>query len=360
MAVREGRWDCQYCGTKGNLGRHKACQKCGRSRPSGAKFYLPSDEEAAVLDANLLKLAKAGQDWVCEFCGSSNHTEATICHYCGAPREGTSPVQEIKEYDLSQTPESGDMTFDETPERPRSQPESTPKKSKRPLLIIGGVLLGLILLCALIFAGIAIFSGKDVDASVSGFQWNRSINVEAYQTVTEEDWSVPSDGRTIDQRQEIHHYDTILDHYETRQREIQVQVGEETYVCGQRDLGNGFFEDIKCTDPIYETQIEEYEEAVNREEPVYETFYTYEIDKWLVVRSESESGRDHNAQWPQLNLAETEREGTQSESYIIFFVNNDDEEYSLELPFSEWQDYEMGQNVLLKLDVFGNLDEVEP
>jgi NOL1/NOP2/fmu family ribosome biogenesis protein len=131
-------------------------------------------------------------------------------------------------------------------------------------------------------------------------------------------------------------------------------------VCGQRDLGTGFFEDIECSNPIYETQLEEYEEAVYREEPVYEAFYIYEIDKWLVVRSESDSGRDHNAQWPPLNLAETEREGGRSESYIIFFVNNDDEEYSLELPLAEWQDYEMGQNVLLKLDVFGNLDEVEP
>ncbi len=62
MAVREGRWDCQYCGTKGSHGRHKACQNCGRSRPEGTAFYLPSEEEAAVLNEQLLKIAEAGQD----------------------------------------------------------------------------------------------------------------------------------------------------------------------------------------------------------------------------------------------------------------------------------------------------------
>ena len=359
MAVREGRWDCQYCGTKGNIGRHKACQNCGRSRPAGTKFYLPTEEEAAVMDANLLKLAGAGQDWVCEFCSSSNHSEAANCHYCGAPREGESPVQEIKEYGLGQAPDSGDMSFDEPPERPKPRPETAPKKSSKLPLIIGAALVALVIFCGLIFAGFLIFGGQDVDASVSGFQWARSINVEAFQTVVEEDWSVPAGGRLLDQRQEIRKYESVLDHYETRQREVQVQVGQETYVCGQRDLGNGFFEDIECTDPIYETQTESYEEAVYREEPVYETFYEYEIVKWNVVRSPTESGQDHNAQWPPLDLGETEREGTRSESYTIFFVENDNEEYSLDLPFAEWQDYEMGQGVTLVLDAFGNLKDVE-
>ena len=49
----------------------------------------------------------------------------------------------------------------------------------------------------------------------------------------------PAAGRLLSEREEIHHYDQVLDHYETRQRDVeeQVQVGTETYVCGQRDLG---------------------------------------------------------------------------------------------------------------------------
>ena len=43
MAIREGRWDCQYCGTKGALGRHKACPVCTAPRERGTKFYLPKD-----------------------------------------------------------------------------------------------------------------------------------------------------------------------------------------------------------------------------------------------------------------------------------------------------------------------------
>lgn len=359
MAVREARWDCQYCGTKGDLGRYKACQNCGRSRPGGTKFYLPSEEEAAILDAHLLELAKAGQDWVCEYCGSSNHSEALTCHYCGAFREEATPVQEVKEYEVGAAPDSGNMTFEENPERPTSQLESTEKKRNIPLLIVGGVLAALVIICGLIIAGFILFGGKDVDASISGFQWERSINVEAFQTMTEEDWSVPSGGRVQSERREIHHYDQVLDHYETLQREIQVQVGQQTYVCGQSDLGNGFFEDIECTDPIYETQLESYEEAVYREEPVYDTLYVYEIDRWNVVRAESSSGRDHNALWPLLDLGNIEREGDRTDSYTIYFIDGDGEEFSIELDLDEWEDYEMGQGVILKLDAFGNLDEVE-
>jgi hypothetical protein len=360
MAVREGRWDCQYCGTKGNIGRHKTCQNCGRSRPEGTAFYLPSEEEAAVLDEQLLKIAGAGQDWICEFCGSSNAAGATTCHHCGAAREATGPVQEIKEYELGATPDSGDMTFDEPTARPEQATKETGKKGSQPTIIIAGIVAAIVLLCGGILAAFVIFGGGDVDATVSGFEWQRSIEVEAFQTVVENDWSVPPGGRQLDQRQEIHHYDSILDHYETRQREVQVQVGVETYVCGQRDLGNGFFEDIECSDPIYETQLEEYEEAVYREEPVYQTKYEYEIDKWIVVRTERSSGTDHKPLWPNTDLANKERDGPQSASYVLIFTDNEDEVHTLEVPLEEWQTYEEGQSVTLKMGPFGGLEGVEP
>ena len=43
MAIREGRWDCQYCGTTGIPGREKVCPNRARSRPEGTNIYLPDD-----------------------------------------------------------------------------------------------------------------------------------------------------------------------------------------------------------------------------------------------------------------------------------------------------------------------------
>ena len=42
MAIREGRWDCQYCGTTGIPGREKVCPNCARSRPEGTKSICPT------------------------------------------------------------------------------------------------------------------------------------------------------------------------------------------------------------------------------------------------------------------------------------------------------------------------------
>jgi hypothetical protein len=361
MAVREGRWDCQYCATTGILGRHKACTNCGRSRPEGTKFYLPKEGEE-VAEQKLVQQAKIGPDWVCEFCGSSNPANVSVCGSCHAPRETVSPQQAVKEYAVGEAPQSGDMDLSTPPERPTT---TTPKKSKAgPAIGVVGVAAGLLFLCLCIVVGYLVFGSRDAQATVSGFSWQRTVAVESFQTVTEEDWEVPAGGRILSQQEEIHHYDQVLDHYETRSRQVseQVQVGERTYVCGQRDLGNGFFEDIECTDPVYETQsrTETYEEPIYIDVPVYQTKYTYEIDKWVVVRTEEAGSSDHAAFWPETNLTGDEREGERTEIYTVFFTDEDGKQYDLEMTENEWLGFETGQGVTLKLDALGNeVEEVE-
>lgn len=360
MAIREGRWDCQYCGALGNMGRDKACPNCGSSRPEGTKFYLADDAE--ITDKKLLRQATIGPDWNCEFCGTSNAADITICGSCNAPREASSPVAQVKDYELGEAPTSGDMA--PPPEaRPATATEESKAKPKLSPMAIAGIAGAVLLLCICIVAAIFIFGGQDVDATVSGFTWERAFEVEAFQTVTEEDWSIPDGGRLLSQSEEIHHYDQILDHYETRQREVseQIQVGERTYVCGQRDLGNGFFEDIECSEPVYETQnrTETYEEPIYREEPVYQTRYVYEIDKWVVVRTENARGDDHSPYWPRADLGDDEREGARTESYLVFFTNDKGDRYSYEVPLDEWQGFEAGQGVKLKLNALGEISEVE-
>jgi hypothetical protein len=238
MAVREARWDCQYCGTKGILGRHKACSNCGRSRPENTKFYLAEDAPE-VTDAKLVDQAKLGSDWVCAFCASSNPANVDVCQACGAPREVTSAVQQVKDYGLGEAPTEGDMAEPTAPARPVT--ETAAQKNKA--LPILGAIGGLLLLCLCLFLAFTFFGDKSTEATVAGFSWERAVAVEAFQAVTEEDWAVPDGGRLLDQREDIHHYIQVLSHYETRQRQVseQVQVGVRTYVCGQRDLGNGFF-----------------------------------------------------------------------------------------------------------------------
>ena len=91
MAIREGRWDCPTCGQVGNLGRDQVCPSCGAPRSKDVRFYLPGDVPV-VTDAAQLAQAKAGVDWLCQFCGSSNSAAVVACTQCGALR-GTSPTR---------------------------------------------------------------------------------------------------------------------------------------------------------------------------------------------------------------------------------------------------------------------------
>ncbi|MFW6183941.1 MAG: hypothetical protein ACOC8X_09110 [Chloroflexota bacterium] len=359
MAIREGRWDCQYCGAKGLLGRDKVCPNCATSRPEGTKFYIPEDE-AAVEDEKLLQQARKGADWICEYCSSSNPADLDACRHCAAPREGTSPQQEVKQYAPGEAPRSGDMTVPDPHEKYRQEPEPEPARKERPRWLapaIAGGLLLLALLCGFLF-----LRSDNVDVTVAGVSWERTVVVEALETVTEEGWDVPDGARLLDEREEIRRYDQVVVGHETKQREVseEVQVGERTYVCGQEDLGNGFFEDIECTEPVYETQtrMETYEEPVYQQVPVYDTMYTYEVDKWVEARIEKAEGIDLQPQWPALTLAENEREGERQERYRIVFVDGEGKEYAMQLPHNEWLQFEPSGRYQLKVNGMGQAVEV--
>ncbi len=360
MTIREGRWDCQYCATQGILGRHKKCPVCASPRPEGTKFYLPEDEPPLV-DGKVAEFAKIGPDWICEFCASSNPANASSCHNCFAPREGTSPQQAVKEYALGETPRTGDMDFTE-PEKPRPQPASP---GGRPpwLWGVAGVLLFLFLCFCALPLGLSLFDQETTVTAVD-FGWERTVEVEAYETVVEEDWDVPADGRVLSEQEELRRYDRVVIGYETESRQVseQVQSGSRDYVCGQRDLGNGFFEDVMCSEPIYETQFrtENVEVPIYEQVPVYDIKYRYEVDKWSVTRTASADGRDQNPAWPSLNLRDNEREGTRTELYRLVFEDSEGNRYEQEFPLAVWQQFERGREYTAVRDAFGNLQEVSP
>jgi hypothetical protein len=246
-------------------------------------------------------------------------------------------------------------------DQPRPTKPAPAKKSNIPA-IIGGIVLFLLLCCCGIFAFNNLFT-RDKTATVESYSWERTVEVEAYGTVTEEDWDVPSGGRILSQREEIREYDQVLVGYETKSRQVseQVQTGSNTYVCGSRDLGNGFFEDVMCTDPVYETQYstEYYEDPIYNAVPVYDTLYTYDIDKWSVVRTERSAANHNEPFWPSLSLASDEREGARTEKYELVFVDEDGNRYPMELPYEEWAAFESGREYTITVNGAGEVVGVE-
>lgn len=346
MAIREGRWDCPTCGSAGLLGRQLACENCGNRRPEGIRFYLP-DDAAEVSDSERLAEARAGADWICEHCGVSARATMDRCPGCGAAR-GSSPSQQTHE-----------RRFDEPDTAPRALAGAIPPKRRRGwkgpaalVTIVGGLVWW--------------NQPVDVTATVAAKDWSRAIEVQEYRTVQEEDWSIPQGGRQKRSFRAIRDYRQVLDHYETRTRQVseRVQTGTRTYTCGQRDMGNGYFEDVTCTEPEYTTnyRTETYQDPVYRQEPIYDTKYAYEIEKWLpddTAWARGDGSRE--PVWPTVRPGRNEREGARIQKYVLRLTDADGKTYEEEVTPEQFQRYRAGQEVQLRRKRGGDdVEIVEP
>lgn len=329
MAIHVGRWDCTTCGYKGVRGPETECANCGADRPKNVKFYMAAEEDI-VQDPAVLRRARGAADWRCSFCTQNNPDEVKVCKDCGNPRSTADKQLEVKTYTTANVPRSGDGTRD------LSKPveKKAPPTNKKGCFIA----LGVVTIVAIFLHVLSL--NKTIEVQVQGFEWKQSIQVEEQRTVQEEDWSIPAGGTINTSFEAIHHYDQILDHYETRTRTEQRSVGTEEYVCGKKDLGNGYFEDKYCTRTIYEDYEVEYEKPIYRKEPVYRIKYRYTIDRWFDINSIVTQDKNHLPKWgntvkirSNASLRETGRTGT----YTVIVVDEKKETHAHEIPLSWWQ-----------------------
>jgi hypothetical protein len=272
MAIREGRWRCPYCSGV-NRGAQLACKGCGATRDKDVGFFL-EDEAPEVTDERLLAQARAGADWLCLFCETSNPPASAACGNCGAER-GKAPSRGVREIPLQATPAAA----------PAAAPRRLGRLAALGLLLVLGF-------CG--WSALRALKTSEQQVRVAGFEWERSIEVEAYRTVREEAWEgeLPSGARPVARSREVHH----------RERE---QVGTRRVKTGTRDLGNGFFADVYAEEPVY------------RERPVYGVRVRFDVDRWVHDRTERASGRDQSPAWPAAAVSTREREGARAESYVV-------------------------------------------
>lgn len=334
----EGLWDCTYCGATQIGGLNKYCPCCGHPQDKDIKFYL--GEAKKYLTEEEAQKTGTDPDWLCEYCESLNNARFIYCKNCGAPREADGKNYFTK--DVKEEPEA------EATQTPPPEPKKKAKKKRNWLQIILSVLA-----IFLIVGGIAYLAKpKELTGSVSDKSWERTIEVEKYVTVEENDWSVPSGGRTQYTKQEIRSYSQVLDHYETKTRQVAEQVldGYDT-VTSYTDNGNGTFTEHTEQLPRYRTEYrtETYEEPVYVSVPIYDTMYYYEIERWKKDRTEKASGKSDEPQWPQVTLADDkEREGTKTENYEIeVTTDKKGKKYTANVSLSDWEKLMVGDKVTI-------------
>jgi hypothetical protein len=339
MTIREGVWDCQHCGARGLPSREQACPGCGAVRPPNVRFRLP-DSASEITTPDLLARAAEGPDWGCDQCGTSNSGRQTSCQQCGAPRES-----------LKHPP---------APQPFNAESPLTSARRSHPVRHLVGGGIAAVLLLAIFFSWL--FASQTETLQVQRTQWMREHHIEQISTITEEDWSVPSGGRERSRFRAVHHYDKVLDHYETRTR--QVQTGTRQVKTGTRDLGNGFFEDVYESEPIYGT--ETYEEPIYRDEPRYATKYRYQIERWRPSRVDRAEGV-RGPQWPNTNLATgvppynvgAERVGNTKEIYTVTLWDKQRQKsHAMDVTQADWNRYDVGGNVTAHMSRWGSIREI--
>jgi hypothetical protein len=360
-------WNCPACGQKHiSALRNTRCPNCASSK-------VPQDEELfsyeEITDPDGLELAKGAPHWTCSNCGTKNLDKNTHCDGCGNARDESDGVNQIRKInslpvsspsptitdDYSSNSKGDTYQYQIEPQSKVSQfshVESETKKSKKKLLITLAIITGVILLAALAFL---FFHNNIYSGQVIGFNWERSINIEEYKVLSKEGWSIPPfDAYNVFSETRWHHDEPI---YEMRTESVYVPGSYTSYT----DNGNGSVTAETVDTSHYETRM--YQELVWYR-PIYQTWYTYKVDRWVYSRSVVTKNDDHQPVWGEYTLrfdSQTvigaERLGVPSESYVIHFQvvidNQDPKTYSLSANLNDWNEYILSNTYTLKVNHFG-------
>lgn len=358
-----GVWDCPACGSKGIPGDAYRCPNCSRTRAADAKFYLP-EQVREVTDAAGIAAAQAGADWLCDFCGNLNTAAQDRCAQCGAARG--SRQRETREYDQANVPHSAAVVADDHLNPAAVVAAAPPKVQPKRRAWVVPVAIVAVLACA-IGLGLYLFLPRESPATVGGKGWERSLRVEVYGPQQDQAWeeAVPSGAYNRRCQQAVRSYRQVLTGTTTeQQRRCQnVQVGTEEYECGVIDLGNGRFEQKMCTRPVYEERCEwvSVQVPIYVQEPVYDNYCTYTVDRWEYARTETAGGRDTEPYWPAVEYAGNEREqqGGRSESYVVYIVDQNEKTWEYKTDLATWQQFSRGQKCTLKVNRVNEIIAVE-
>lgn len=328
--IQENTWTCSYC-SHTNLGRHNQCQSCNARKGSDSKEQIPAGNPAMqVTDPELLKIARGGADWTCEYCGSKTRNAKGECANCSGPKEEfvAPEFQEPKEV----SPQ---------PPQPPSHPKPTVEQAMRyvewhrkgrdgpgfPSIVWACSVLFLLPMCLA-------FYSSEVTAQVSSVTWEYSISLEQEIENNKEDWApLPGDAYAVSCQNKYYgeedcHCRQVSDGYDT-----------ETYDCRPHDcfchtscsnMGNGFSSCEENCDTCYDScsrQVQKFKEECDSC-PVYRDYCHYKQKEWVRVSTRDTSGSlDEPHYDPSVVARGPQQRTSTTEKYSVKF-KEDNKTYS--------------------------------
>ncbi len=369
MANRKiyGYWDCSYCNSKGIRGDNRECPGCGRPRDDSTKFYMKSKTDY-VAKENIDKFSDE-PDWLCSYCNSYNPSTVSKCIGCGADKEEkTGDYFSLRNFDKPENADVSPPIHINTNYTPSAQNKSPVANSRRFRISNSQILTGTAIFAALAVIGMIIYLliPKPAVLDIRSYSWDRTIDIEESYISSESDWYLPAGADLRYTRQEFKETKQVLDHYETKSRQVSKQVPDGYDISySYKDNGNGSFDEIEHRTPKYKTvyETEYYEEPVYRSEPVYATKYYYDITRWRVCDKCITSGNDRSPYWGTPQIDADERKGNSYENYYIaaFNLNKSEKDRSLEeftASYSVWMALPENGKIKVKIGIGNNITEI--
>lgn len=318
-------WKCAYCETQ-NPGPIKSCTSCGAPQPPDVKFTQVDEETFNFIkDEALIRMAKAGPDIHCPFCGTRNPSTAKLCSNCGGDLSLGGEAREVGQ------------RVETTAEAETSVSVTRPEPVKKPSRAVSIFAILAIFACiaGAIIIMMMMFKTDDLVATVTEVAWERAIAVEAYTTVTDRTWidEIPPNA-------EVQSCTQAYRYTSDQPVPNATEVCSEAYV---EDTGTGIGEVVQdCTYRVYDDYCE------------------YSYLGWVVIDTVTESGNDPYPSWPYLSLSDGQREGSRQEQYRIVFTD-DGERYTYTTTDSDlFMKAQPGSEWILYVNSFGGVQSIEP
>ena len=398
--------------------------------PSEKPYFDPNGE--LIVGGEDEEWAQAGPAINCGNCGELNRGDSTVCGFCDEPIGANDTVRAVTEYRsgidtanidfddepddtsgwqdeveyaervLTDEPERGErrvLPMDRLHDRPgrssllmgddgRSRSpmfqraadkiSAVRPETKKKAGIFGGAAA---FLTATVVGAVSLFGTEPVSLTVVDVEWERQVEIETYQTLEEKGWTYPSDARILSSKEEIRSYRTVSDGFYPESYQSWEQTGtssrQVTDYCNVTvDNGNGTFSSRSeacgshtVSDPVYGYVTRERMVEKTHQEAVWDTKYTYEIDRWttfrwVVTSDDYDDGVLEEPVWAEnLALESGERLGNErNERYRVEFDNNDNEDdrqdFSADMNQTVWSTFEPGDQVTAEVNRFGQLSEI--
>jgi hypothetical protein len=317
-------WECAYCQTK-NPGPIKTCTSCGAPQPEDVAFTRVDEETFNFIkDEALIRMAKAGPDIHCPFCGTRNSSTAEACSNCGGELSLGGKARETgKKVSTVTEAKKQPLPVTETQKAP---------SSKMGIIAIIGIL---VVIACIIVAVMLLTKTDDITATVTYLNWERSIAIEEYQMVNKSGWwdEIP-DGAEIGSCSQEYRYTS------------DEPVPNSTEECGEPyvvDTGTGVGEVVQdCTYEVYD----EYCEFTQME--------------WTVMDTLTEMGSSLNPDWPITNLGINQREGERKEIYTIVFSEGGETYTFTTQDLDLFLRANIGSEWNLSVNQLGGIQSIEP